>query len=316
MPWNPSLWWQLRRLRYAIEVDCDARVLRAGRDATQYSETLIAVSQRQSAYIGAVAGMSESTSFLEERIKLMVSKRPKGWRVSAAALAGLALSLVAVAAEVGPPNVGGEQAEVVIEPSVLDRYVGFYKLSETYVFTVTRQGSKLFAKLTGQGAVQIYPESETKFFYKGVKAQIDFVADSSGNISSLVLHQNGADHTAPRVEEAVAEQIDASLTTRIQAQTPMPGSEAAVRILLAGEASGKPDYDRMSPELATAVRQQLSNVQANLAPLGPVLAVEFVSVGAQGWDTYMIKHEHGVSQVRIILNDKGIIVGAYHTTGP
>jgi bla regulator protein blaR1 len=276
---------------------------------------LITVSQQQSAYIGAVAGMSESKSFLEERIKLMVSKRPKGWRVSAAALAGLALSLVAVAAE-GPPNGGGEHAEFVIEPSVLDRYVGFYKLSETYVFTVTRQGSKLFAKLTGQGAAQIYPESETKFFYKVVKAQIDFVADSSGNISSLVLHQNGADHTAPRVEEAVAEQIDGSLTARIQAQTPMPGSEAAVQSLLAGEASGKPDYDRMSPELATAVRQQLSNVQANLAPLGPVLAVEFVSVGAQGWDTYLIKHEHGVSQVRIILNDKGIIVGAYHTTGP
>jgi len=25
MPWNLPLWWQLRRLRYAIEVDCDAR---------------------------------------------------------------------------------------------------------------------------------------------------------------------------------------------------------------------------------------------------------------------------------------------------
>jgi beta-lactamase regulating signal transducer with metallopeptidase domain len=29
MPWNLPLWWQLRRLRRAIEVDCDARVLRA-----------------------------------------------------------------------------------------------------------------------------------------------------------------------------------------------------------------------------------------------------------------------------------------------
>ena len=30
MPWNPMLWWQLRRLRLAIEIDCDARVLRLG----------------------------------------------------------------------------------------------------------------------------------------------------------------------------------------------------------------------------------------------------------------------------------------------
>ncbi|UUZ52386.1 hypothetical protein LP419_22985 [Massilia sp. H-1] len=29
MPWNLPMWWQLRRLRHAIEVDCDARVLAA-----------------------------------------------------------------------------------------------------------------------------------------------------------------------------------------------------------------------------------------------------------------------------------------------
>ncbi len=31
-PWNLPLWWQLRRLRLAIEVDCDTRVLGAGVD--------------------------------------------------------------------------------------------------------------------------------------------------------------------------------------------------------------------------------------------------------------------------------------------
>jgi bla regulator protein blaR1 len=260
--------------------------------------------------------MSESKSVLEERIKIMVSIRPKVWRLSAAALAGLALSLAASAADVGPPNRGGEHAAVVIDPSVLDRYVGFYKMGDSYVFTITRQGSNLFAKLTGQGAAQIYPESETKFFYKIVKAQIDFVADSSGNITSLVLHQNGVDHTATRVDEAVADQVDASLKARIQAQTPMPGSEAAVRSLLAGEASGKPDYERMSPELAAAVRKQLSNIQAAMAPLGAVLSVEFESVGTQGWDTYLIRHEHGVSQVKVMVNAKGVVVGAIHTAGP
>ena len=28
MPWNPALWWQLHRLRLAVEIDCDRRVLR------------------------------------------------------------------------------------------------------------------------------------------------------------------------------------------------------------------------------------------------------------------------------------------------
>ena len=43
MPWNVPLWWQLKRLRKAVEIDCDARVLRAGHDATRYGETLLAI---------------------------------------------------------------------------------------------------------------------------------------------------------------------------------------------------------------------------------------------------------------------------------
>src|SRR5215213_4430185 len=35
-PWNPAAWWQLRRLRLAVEVDCDARVLGGGGDVRAY----------------------------------------------------------------------------------------------------------------------------------------------------------------------------------------------------------------------------------------------------------------------------------------
>src|SRR5688572_28208198 len=105
MPWNLPLWWQLRRLRYAIEVDCDARVLRGGIDPTHYGETLISVGERQSAYVGAVAAMSESKSFLEERLRIMISKPAKWRRAGMAALAAMSLALTALAAQVSPPNV-------------------------------------------------------------------------------------------------------------------------------------------------------------------------------------------------------------------
>jgi len=68
MPWNLPLWWQLRRLRFAIEMDCDARVLKGGHDVSLYGETLIMVGERQSTNIAAVAAMSESKSFLEIRL--------------------------------------------------------------------------------------------------------------------------------------------------------------------------------------------------------------------------------------------------------
>ncbi|HEX4098713.1 MAG TPA: M56 family metallopeptidase, partial [Caulobacteraceae bacterium] len=77
MPWNLPLWWQLRRLRFAIEVDCDRRVLNAGHDLARYGETLLMVGEGQSRPIAVVAAMSESRSFLEQRIRKMIGKQKK-----------------------------------------------------------------------------------------------------------------------------------------------------------------------------------------------------------------------------------------------
>ena len=112
MPWNLTLWWQLRRLRCAIEVDCDARVLKSGRDARIYGETLITIGQRQSGYVGAVAGMSESRAFLEKRLGIMIRKPAFGWRLSTVALGCSSLALVATAAQIEPPS---EAAGLVIQ---------------------------------------------------------------------------------------------------------------------------------------------------------------------------------------------------------
>jgi hypothetical protein len=106
MPWNLPLWWQLRRLRFAIEVDCDARVLKGGCDVSRYGETLILVGERQSRRGAVVAAMSEPTSFLEQRIRKMVSKPKKLAWAGTTALIALSFVLAASAAEVSPPDAG------------------------------------------------------------------------------------------------------------------------------------------------------------------------------------------------------------------
>src|SRR5207247_9324899 len=73
-------------------------------------ETRISVCERQSAYVGAVAAMSESRSFLEERLRIMLSKPVKWRRVGMAALVGASLALTALAAQVSPPNAADAQA--------------------------------------------------------------------------------------------------------------------------------------------------------------------------------------------------------------
>jgi bla regulator protein BlaR1 len=167
MPWNLPLWWQFHRLRRAIEVDCDARVLRSGRDVAEYCETLIQVGQNQSSYIGAVAAMSESGSFLEQRIKIMLLKPRKWARLSALAMIGASVGMAAFAAQVTPPDAADTSAaehEVNVSPAVLANYVGFYRFGPYSVMTMKLEGSQLSSQLTGQQFVPYYPSSNTEFF--------------------------------------------------------------------------------------------------------------------------------------------------------
>src|SRR5882672_8300156 len=77
MPWNLMLWWQLRRLRLAIEIDCDARVLSLGYPVARYSETLIAVGERQSASYAMTMARFGPKSFLEQTIHNMLRKQAR-----------------------------------------------------------------------------------------------------------------------------------------------------------------------------------------------------------------------------------------------
>ncbi len=94
-----------------------------------------------------------------------------------------------------------KRVAIPLAPDVLDRYVGQYELTPTVFFNLRRDGGKLMAQLTGQGYNEIFPESETNFFYKRVNAQITFVKDTGGKVQSLVLHQNGLDQTAKKISD-------------------------------------------------------------------------------------------------------------------
>jgi len=319
MPWNVPLWWQLRRLRRAIEVDCDARVLRTGHNTAAYAETLIEVGQRRSSFVGAVAAMSEPTTFLEQRVQIMTRLPSRMWRMSAAVFALLALGIFAVAAQVSPPNAGSNPdtpQEISLPTSVLDRYVGSYSFGGSAVFKVTRKGQQLTSQLTGQPTVDIYPQSETSFFLKVVKATIDFVTDAQGPATELVLHQNGNEVHAPRIDDATAHQIETDIAAKVQSQTPTPGSEAALRRLIDGLTSGSPNYSEMSDALATATRQQLPTLQSALVNLGALQTVQFRAVGVQGWDVYDVRYEKGMVTFRIGLSADGKVAGALLQAGP
>lgn len=93
-----------------------------------------------------------------------------------------------------------EQTIAQVNPDIYDAYTGNYELVPGFILTITREDNRLMVQATGQAKYEVFPESETKFFYKVTDAQISFEKNSSGYVSQLTLHQHGQDIVANRID--------------------------------------------------------------------------------------------------------------------
>ena len=99
----------------------------------------------------------------------------------------------------GPDESGTKTAEplpqerqaIQLDPAIYDAYAGQYELAPDFVLSVTREGDQIFAQATGQSKLEIFPESETKFFFKVVDAQLEFVRGEDGKATAVRLYQGG-----------------------------------------------------------------------------------------------------------------------------
>jgi beta-lactamase regulating signal transducer with metallopeptidase domain len=110
-PWNPALWYMLRQLYRAVEIDCDRRVLGTCPDRRAYAELLLAVAGRPGDGAFPVAALTASASFLERRFRLMSERAPRfrAYRVVGGVVAaGL---LVGTTAMVPLPAAGTPRSE-------------------------------------------------------------------------------------------------------------------------------------------------------------------------------------------------------------
>ena len=105
-PWNLPLWWQLRRLRSATEIDCDARVLRSATPETAYAEALLEVQQRRARMPIAAVALIEPVSQLERRIRIMMSRQSPSRRTVVGACTFAAAAFVVAACAVNAPDAG------------------------------------------------------------------------------------------------------------------------------------------------------------------------------------------------------------------
>jgi hypothetical protein len=153
-PWNVVLWWQLRRLRAAVEIDCDSRVLSKGRSIEQYGRLLILVGEHFSTRSPLTrAAFAEPSSLLARRIDAMCEGTPpqRSHRLVGSGLLAVGASVTVLAIQ--PPSMGdtySRYAALVLEtisapvsPSDAAPTRGNLVNASTTISSPTRTGAEL-----------------------------------------------------------------------------------------------------------------------------------------------------------------------------
>ena len=99
MPWNPFSWALLARLRLAIEVDCDQRVLRLGASTGRYGRLLIDLAATAPRLPLSAPAFSYHTTHLERRLRTMTTPAPRFRSVRRVPLVGAAALALLTACE-------------------------------------------------------------------------------------------------------------------------------------------------------------------------------------------------------------------------
>ncbi len=91
-----------------------------------------------------------------------------------------------------------DRKEVTVSPKILSDYAGTYELRPGFSIVMTVEDGRLMTQATGQPKNPLFAESETKFFLKVVDAEVEFVKDSSGKVTHMVLYQGGREMKGQR----------------------------------------------------------------------------------------------------------------------
>lgn len=341
---HPLVWWLGGRLIEERERACDEGVIRAGHERETYArgilETCRLYLQSQLICVSGVSG-----SDLKRRVEIiMTAPLASPLPLAAKALVG-AVAVVALASPVAAGAIAAAKAlqtqastgvgsaplandarlraeqerprqVAPFYPARFDRYVGYYELAPNAVFQITRIGDRFYSQLTGQAPVEIFPESDSKFFATVVPAQISFDVDAHGRATGLVLHQNGGESPGPRIDEAKARSLAEVIEQRIASNTPSPGTADFLKRFLDSEEAGSPDLSGLTPGLAANVRAEKDSFAATLKAWGALGSIQFSGVMPQGFDRYIVTFAN--AQVPVVIGplDPGGKVSSLQFTQP
>ena len=197
----------------------------------------------------------------------------------------------AAAIAVGKPF--PEWRRIEVDPEILGRYVGVYRIDESTTRTVTVEDGRLYTMRSGSQRLEALPHSETGFFYEGSLTHFVFVRDDQGKVTHMLMYPEGADEpekavlTDEPIERRSAVEVDASLLDRYVGRYELSPSFAITVTREGGQlfvqATGQPRFE-VFPESETKFFLKVVDAQ-----------VTFVT-GAEGRAEALILHQGGIDQ--------------------
>jgi len=317
---SPAAWWLNDVLAELAETNSDAAALAVTEDRLSYARILIDLAGQTRAVPAGVAMARRTT--IRRRIDRILAGGVLPARLTASRVILLAAGLIPAALAVAGVNPAPDalvlkrleeqrqpRTAIALPAGALTKFAGYYAMAsmQDLPLRITAENGHLYASLFEQQPGEIFPESDHKFFSKDMPGQEDFQLDAAGTVTSVVLHWNGGEFLARRLDEAAVQALHEALAKRIADNRPQLGSEAALRSHIAQLQSGRIEDDSMAAGMAGAIRAMLPQVQPGMVALGPVTAVSFQGVGPDGMDIYDVTHTHGANRWRIRLTRAGQI---------
>jgi beta-lactamase regulating signal transducer with metallopeptidase domain len=244
-PWSPAVWWQLRRLRLAVEVDCDRRVLRRHPDVRAYGGLLLDVARRaHPAPRLAVAALASPVTSLERRIRIMTSRRTPRTALQATLLSAAAVALAVAACETPRPTAPRPEARPAL--TKIDAASAGAKV----------EGTMYPSEEVIRAAIARY-QPDVLRSATGKLRRVWFVTDAAGNVVQSARDEDGSGRvTVPdRIDPATIATVD---VRKFAAGRLAPDGVGAIWIVLKKGESSAPVHVRaegttMSGERVTQV---------------------------------------------------------------
>ena len=105
----------------------------------------------------------------------------------------------AIAREYGWPDYEPQRIATEVDGRVYDAYVGEYELRPGMRLTIRREEDALLLEAPGQPPLEVRPCSEIEFFSDALNSEVAFSEGAGGEVTGLVLRQEGQEAQARKV---------------------------------------------------------------------------------------------------------------------